>query len=113
MSYLTRAFMDEFEPVLRDKPNAKVYDIEPRIRMLTETTPCPRPCSGGAPPIGCAFVDWIPDDAGTKAAVMLSYKWGYEVRQIVDALCQYCRKHQLDPAFALCGFAVSASTNMK
>ena len=97
VAYLTSHFLELFECQLKEKPDAKVYNIEPRIRKLTAGTPCPRTTDGPPCPQGCAFVDWVPDEFCGKAVIMLSYGWGYEVRQIVDALGRYCTQRGRDP----------------
>lgn len=97
VAYLQGRFQQDFACVLEHKADAKVYDIEPRIRELTADTVCPRPCLGKRRN-GCAFVDWLGDTHAGRSTIMLSYGWGYEVRVINSALQNYCDDNNLDPS---------------
>ena len=72
--------------------NSKVYEVEPLIRKHSEQEICPR---DGRP--GSAYVDAIHEeiDAGISK-YMLSYTWGYSVRDIIDTLVCHCTSKQLN-----------------
>jgi len=72
----------------------KVYDINDDILLgMTEHVICPRDGKAGA-----AFVDLIDgEDNVGKATHMLSYTWGYELRDIAESLTAWCEEHGLDP----------------
>ena len=71
---------------------ARIYEIEPLvIRGTGAETICPRDQRKGA-----AYVDAVGEDAVGHARFMLSYTWGYTVRDIVEALGSYCKSTGLD-----------------
>lgn len=86
---------------------ATVADIEPRIiRPAGLAMACPRDNSMGA-----AYVDTLSgNDHVGHATHMLSYTWGYTVKDIVDALSQYCQNAHLDPKRTyvwICAFCIN------
>lgn len=72
----------------------RVYEIEEKvIRGLSQTKVCPR--DGGQ---GSAFVDAVDgDDNVGRAGFMLSYTWGYKLRDIIESLSNFCKGKELDP----------------
>ena len=54
---------------------------------------CPRDSRPGA-----AYVDCLSTPDAGHSTVMLSYTWSYKLRDIADALTQFCTANQLDPA---------------
>uniref|UniRef100_A0A7S4Q8P7 Uncharacterized protein n=2 Tax=Alexandrium monilatum TaxID=311494 RepID=A0A7S4Q8P7_9DINO len=73
---------------------SKIYEFEPKvIRPAGERMWCPRDQQ-----LGAAYVDTLrgADDVG-MATIMLSYTWGYRLRDITDSLDAYCQRERLDP----------------
>lgn len=77
--------------LVSDNPDFKVYDIEPRIRLLTSNHVCPRDGRRGA-----ALVDVASDPDAGRATVMLSYSWGNRVIDIAETLLGFCQANGLD-----------------
>ena len=84
-----------------DVNNAKVYDLEPDlksqkfglIRRFGANTICPRDGK-----LGAAYVDCLKgEDHVGRANVMLSYSWGYQIKDIVNTLIQKCKEDKRDP----------------
>jgi len=75
-------------------PEAKIRDIEPVvIRSKSATVTCPRDGR-----VGSAYVDAVHgDDNVGRATHMLSYTWGYQVREIIDTLTAWCERNDLRP----------------
>ena len=88
VAYLASGFLQAMG--VDDDSDARVYNIEPKIRAQSEQV-CPRDKQHGA-----AFVDVAPDPDAGRATFMLSYGWGYRVIDIVRALEAYCDRSGLD-----------------
>eukprot|EP00927_Polykrikos_kofoidii_P053910 TRINITY_DN48430_c0_g1_i1.p1 TRINITY_DN48430_c0_g1~~TRINITY_DN48430_c0_g1_i1.p1 ORF type:complete len:561 (-),score=75.02 TRINITY_DN48430_c0_g1_i1:277-1959(-) len=89
--HLENQFMNEVKArgFTRD---ATIYDIEPTvIRGKSARVTCPRDGRRGA-----AYVDVVPRGDSAPATHMLSYCWGYQVGDIVDALVAHCKRQSLD-----------------
>lgn len=71
-----------------------IHDVASVIRAKGQHLTCPR---DGHP--GAAYVDSVGDanDCVGAATQMLSYTWGYEIRDILSALSRYCTKQKLNP----------------
>jgi len=61
-----------------------VYHVEPMLRKRGKAARCPRDGK-----LGAAYVDIAQDPHAATSTVMLSYTWGYKVKDIVDALVFY------------------------
>lgn len=83
VKFLSTQFLEDLAVSADDK----VYDIEPRLRRFGENTVCPRDQR-----IGAAYVDVAADANAGTADFMLSYTWGYLVRDIVASLLSFCEQ---------------------
>jgi len=73
------------------KDDSKVYNVEPRLREKGADTDCPRDGKKGA-----AYVDVAEDPYAGFATHMLSYTWGYYLKDIKDTLQRFCLDSSLD-----------------
>lgn len=87
MDFIAHCLAEDLEV----KDNENVYDIEPRIRAKGDNCVCARDGRRGA-----AYVDIACDQHAGASTVMLSYGWGYTIKDIASALKSYCGTHDLN-----------------
>lgn len=91
--YLCTDFRDRISEAGIDPQTCKVYEVEEKvIRGLSKDTTCPRDSRPGS-----AYVDTLSDKDAGIATYMISYSWGYTVRDICDTLQIFCKEKKADP----------------
>lgn len=85
--FIINKLMDD----LGAKDDSKVYNVEPRIREKGAEADCPRDGRKGT-----AYVDVADDPYAGYATHMLSYTWGYYLKEIKDTLQRFCQDGSLD-----------------
>uniref|UniRef100_A0A7S3WWS5 Uncharacterized protein n=1 Tax=Strombidinopsis acuminata TaxID=141414 RepID=A0A7S3WWS5_9SPIT len=85
--FIVNKLMDD----LGANDESKVYNVEPRIREKGADAECPRDGKKGT-----AYVDVADDPYAGYASHMLSYTWGYQLKEIKDTLQRFCSENSLD-----------------
>ena len=98
----SEVFRKDLQSANVDYSTAKIYDMEPNLstpgssfgllRSKDQHITCPRDGERGA-----AYVDSIGPDCVGPANVMLSYSWGYNIKDVVDCLRAKCANDNRDP----------------
>ncbi len=91
--HLCTDFLDRISEAGIDPQTCKVHEIEEKvIRGLSKDTTCPRDSRPGS-----AYVDTLSEENAGIATYMISYSWGYTVRDICDTLHSFCKQEKADP----------------
>ena len=73
-----------------DTKGLSVHGIRDYLLERCKSKKCPRDKK-----LGAAYVDCVKDEDAGLANMMISYTWQYEVRVIIDSLCEHCKRNGL------------------